>query len=148
MKRNPSDQIVLWGHNGHITNGPLRWMGIEALDSHESRGWLFRRYRHEIGPKGSIGRAFIDAGVGDCFLDLRQVPPNTEIQNWLNSGHGIRSWGGYRIPENPDSATRNADTLMQIVPSEDFDGLLFLKNTSAAMPVDASRIWPPSEGIE
>jgi erythromycin esterase len=81
-------------------------------------------------------------GLGDLAVDLRTAPPDTTVQRWLTTPHGQRWWGGYNVPDDCDERTRDASQLMPMTPANDFDGLVFFARTTAAVPVDRSRIIP------
>ena len=53
----------------------------------------------------------------------------------------MRSWGGHRVPVDPDAAVEQGQGLAWTILAEDYDGLLFLKQTTSARPVNADRIW-------
>lgn len=174
LEADPEAKIALWGHNGHLTKGPLRWMRTEdlglggllrerlgdgyfavgfvygqgsfgALHRDEENRWWFRSYADGAGPEGSLGRRFTETLPGDAFLALTPLPSDPVVEEWLRSPQGIRAWGGYGVPEDPEARTRPAHALMQIILADDFDGILFLHTTSAAVPLDRERVWAPKE---
>lgn len=168
--RAPGTKAILWGHNGHITKGPLRSMGTEdtgcggylraaledgyyalgvafgsgrfqALDSDPEGKWWFRRYEHSAAPPETAGHTLLAAELPDTLIDFRKAPKEGPVRTWLDSSCGMRSWGGYRVPEDPDAGVEKGLGLAWTILSADYDGLLFLKQTTSAQPVDASRIW-------
>ncbi len=169
-ERPAGTKAVLWGHNGHITEGPLRSMGTEdpgcggylraalgseyyalgvafgsggfqALDRDAEGRWLFRRYQHGPSPSGTVGHACMAAGLSDSLIDLREAPDNGPVRAWLDNDCGIRSWGGHRVPADPDAGVEQGQGLAWTILSADYDGLLFLKQTTSATPIDQTRIW-------
>lgn len=163
-------KAVLWGHNGHITKGPLRWMGTEdtgcggylraalgeeyyalgvafgsggfqALDRDTEGRWLFRRYQHEAPPKDTVGHTCLAAGLSDSIIDFREAPKDGPVRVWLDGDCGIRSWGGHGVPADPDAGVEQGQGLAWTILSADYDGLLFLTQTTSAEPLDRSRIW-------
>lgn len=163
-------KAVLWGHNGHITTGPLRWLGsdalgcgghlraalgeryfalgvafgsggFQALDKNAEGKWRFRRYQHGPPPAETAEHAFLQAGLSDALINFRQAPADGPVRGWLDGGCGMRSWGGYRVPADPDAAVEEGQGLAWTVLAEDYDGLLFLETTTSAEPVDKSAIW-------
>lgn len=163
-------KAVLWGHNGHITKGPLRWMGttdtgcggylratlgdeyyalgvafgsgsFQALFRDDENKWWFRRYEHGHAPADTVGHAFLTAGLSDSLIDFRNAPADGPVRAWLDGSCGIRSWGGYGVPDDPDAGVEQGQGLAWTILSEDYDGLLFLKQTTSAEPLDQERIW-------
>lgn len=158
-------KAVLWGHNGHITKGPMRWMGttdtacggylratlgeayyalgvafgsggFQALDRDEENQWWFRAYEHGPPPADTIGRSLLAAGLSDALLDFRQAPTDGPVRKWLDRDCGIRSWGGHGVPADPDAAVEQGLGLAWTILSADYDGLLFLKQTTRAVPIN------------
>lgn len=167
----PSARCVLWAHNGHVQRSALRYLSTEelaqgghlaaALEKRyvavgfafgegefqaNAQGpdgrWGFRRYRLSAAPTGSLEHDLASAHPGDFALDLRTAPPGPRVQKWLDEGHGQRWYGGYQVPDDCDARTRDAAALQQTFPRADFDALVFLARTTAARPVDPSRILP------
>ena len=167
-------RAVLWGHNGHITKGPLRWMrttdpgcggflratlgegyyalgfvfgsgSFQALHPDDEGKWWFRRYEHGPSPEGTVGAAFLAAGLPASIVDLRTAPDQGPIRDWLEASCGIRSWGGHGVPDDPDAAVAEGYGLAWTILAEDYDGLLFLESTQSATPIDPARIWNSSD---
>ncbi|MCP4771903.1 MAG: hypothetical protein GY879_10900 [Planctomycetes bacterium] len=63
------------------------------------------------------------------------------MRAWLDGSCGIRSWGGHGVPADPDAAVEQGHGLAWTILSADYDGLLFLKQTKSAEPVNPERIW-------
>jgi erythromycin esterase len=168
--RGADSKVVLWGHNGHITKGPLRWMqteetgcggyvraalgdeyyalgvafgsgGFQALDRNAENKWRFRRYEHASAPPETVGHTLLAAKLGDSLLNFRKAPGEGPVRVWLDGDIGMRSWGGHRVPADPDAAVEKGHGLAWTILSADFDGLLFLKQTTSARPIDQDRIW-------
>lgn len=168
----PGERAVLWAHNAHIRRSTLDFMGSTdpAMGGHlaqtlrdgyyavgfafgsggfqanapDSSGrWGYRRYQHEAPATGSLEATLAAASLGDFFVDLRALRAGTSLDAWMRAPHGHRWWGGYNVPDDADARTRDASQLMPMVPTRDFDGLVFHLRTTAATPVDRSRILPP-----
>ena len=77
------------------------------------------------------------------LLDLHSAPQDAQIQQWLNTGHGQRWFGGYAVPDNCDAVTRDSMKLLQTTPIRDWDGLVFVAKSKAAMPLKPKLILPP-----
>ena len=163
-------KAVLWGHNGHITRGPMRWMGttetacggflraalgdeyyalgvafgsggFQALHRDEENKWWFRRYEHGPPPVDTVGQVLTTAGLSDVLIDFRHAPKSGPVREWLDRDCGIRSWGGHGVPVDPDAAVDQGLGLAWTILSADYDGLLFIKQTTSAEPVNPDRIW-------
>lgn len=168
----PAEKCVVWAHNGHVKLSALDYLGTEelAMGGHvaaalhhdyyalgftfgaggfqanalDSAGrWGFKRYHHTAPATGSLEEQLAATGLGDFVVDLRAAPADTAVQRWLHTGHGQRWWGGYQVPDDCDERTRDASQLMPMTPANDFDGLVFFVRTTAAVPVDRSRIIGP-----
>lgn len=167
----PGERAVLWAHNGHIKRSALDFMGTtdlamgghlaEALrdgyyavgfafgsggfqaNAPDSSGrWGYRRYQHQAPAMGSLEATLAAASLGDFFVDLRALRTGTPLELWMRAPHGHRWWGGYNVPDDADARTRDASQLMPMVPSRDYDGLVFHVRTTPATPVDRTRILP------
>jgi len=165
----PGEQCVLWAHNGHVQRSPLDYLGSEelAMGGHLAQAfkhdyyalgfafgsggfqanaqdrtgsWGFKRYHHAAPVTGSLEADLAAAGMDDLAIDLRTTPDDTTVQRWLRTPHGHRWWGGYNVPDDHDERTRDATQLMQMIPADHFDGLVFLLRTTPATPLDRSRI--------
>ncbi|MBL7984573.1 MAG: erythromycin esterase family protein [Flavobacteriales bacterium] len=165
------EKCVVWAHNGHVKRSALDYLGTEELamgghlanalhmdyyalgfafgygdfqaNAPDSTGrWGFKRYHHTALASGSLEADLAATGLGDLAVDLRSAPPDTTVQRWLTTPHGQRWWGGYNVPDDCDERTRDASQLMPMTPANDFDGLVFFARTTAAVPVDRSRIIP------
>lgn len=168
----PDTRAVVWAHNGHVTRAPLSYLASDELamgghlgaalgeqyyalgflfgegefqanDRDEAGAWGFRRYRVGPPPVGALEAPFVEAGRGDCVVDLRGAPRTGEVAQWLETGHGQRWYGGYAIAPDYAEAARDVNRLLPTTPRADYDGLAFLARTSAATPRDPTRIFPP-----
>ncbi|MFN0244534.1 MAG: erythromycin esterase family protein [Planctomycetota bacterium] len=159
-------KVVLWAHNAHVTNGPLRYMGTTALGlggvlaaslgekyyalgflfgegsfaalaQDADRKWTFKSY--EVPPcPGSVEATFQRARQGDLIVDLRGAPKDGDVGAWLAQSHPMRWYGGYNIPDDVVAQSIQLDKLQQIEPRVDFDGLVYIAKTSA------TRVWEPA----
>ena len=171
-QREPSARCVFWAHNGHVQKSALSYLNSaelasggllrEALgDAFYSVGFTFgtgtfqasaqrppgghsfKRYTHTLLVEGSLEWELSGVNPADHFIDLRAAPTDDAVQQWRTAGHGFRWWGGYSVPDDVDAATNNLARLSRMHPLTDFDGLVFLANTTAARPVDPTRILEP-----
>ena len=169
---NSDVRCVLWAHNAHIQRRPLAYLGSKelAMGGHLAKKldtryyalgfafgegefqanfqapdgtWGFRRYHLSPAPQGSLEATLQTAGLQRFLLDLRSAPDEDAVQQWLETGHGQRWFGGYGVDDRCDEFTRNASTLLQTTPQGDFDGLVYIAKTEAARPIDPQRIINP-----
>ncbi|MBK7874941.1 MAG: DUF2961 domain-containing protein [Planctomycetes bacterium] len=162
----PAAKAVLWAHDGHVTNGALRYLGSEepatggvlkralgkdyvavgfaygagefhALAKDAAGTWGFTRYRTAPPPAGSLEEPFHRARPGSFFVDLRGAPREGPVAAWLDAGHGKRWYGGYGVPE--DAFDQSADTtkLLPTFPRADYDALVYLERTTPSRPFRA-----------
>jgi erythromycin esterase len=165
----PKARCVLWAHNAHVQKSALRYLDSEELaqgghlaaafgDAYVAIGfafgegefqanaqgpdgrWGFRRYRLSRAVHGSLDAQLLAAKVGDYILDLRHAPAGPAVQRWLASGHGQRWFGGYGISPDCDARSQDLRQLQTTYPRADFDGLVFLARTTAATPIDPTRV--------
>ncbi len=167
-------RCVLWAHNAHVQKSAMAYMGTDELatgghlhtalgEAYYALGFTFgeggfqatapradgrqgfKRYTHKSAPKGSLEWQLAQAQPLSHMLDLRGAPADPGIQQWLTLGHGMRWWGGYNVPDDVDANTNEPSQLWQLHPIADFDGLVYLAKTTAAIPVDNERILSSSE---
>ncbi len=135
-------KLVVWAHNGHVGTEAGR-MGGYLRDSLGtdlvSLGFVFNRgsFRAmdstqegrlreiEVGnpPETDLGATLARAGVPLGLLDLRQLPPGSAAFEWFHVPQTYRHIGASYYPDWQYY-------LMMV--SEQFDGLLFVEQTSAA----------------
>ena len=75
------------------------------------------------------------------LLDFRQAPDAGKVSEWLRASQGQRLWGGYGVPSDVEAVPSEGSALPTTILADDFDGLLFLRQTSSAEPVKQDRIW-------
>jgi erythromycin esterase len=167
-------RVVLWAHNAHVSRGPLVHLrstqlamgghlaaalgrayyavgfafgsgGFQANAPDSAGRWGFKRYVHGPPAPSSLESTLMGAGA-DFFLDLRAVPAQSRLQQWLRTDHGHRRWGGYNVPDDADAQTADTSRLSRMTPAREYDALLFHLKTTPATPVDRSRILIPMTG--
>lgn len=165
----PKAKCVIWAHNAHLQHSALRYLGSEqmAMGGHlakalgegyyaigfvfgkgefqanartEDNRWGFRRYRLSKIPTGSLEQMLGCVDTPAYLLDLRNAPKEEAVVQWLDAGHGQRWFGGYNVPDDCDERTQDASQLLPTYPRKDFDCLLYVAETTAAKPLDASLI--------
>ena len=147
VKHNPGAKIVLWAHNGHVSN--TGFSGTGSMGSYLRKmygkqmvnfGFAFNQgsFRAvELGkslhdftvppaPEGSLDHAMAATGIPLFAVDLRNVPDRVPAAKWFAEAHKSRSIG---------SAFSDSLEPTQWSPGpakSDFDVLLFVEKTSAA----------------
>lgn len=167
----PTEKCVVWAHNAHVKRSALDYLGSDALamgghlsnalgrnyyalgfafgsggfqaNVPDSTGrWSFKRYHHSAPATGSLEADLAATELGDIAFDLHRAAQDSSLQRWTNSPHGHRWWGGYNVPDDCEDRAREASQLLPMTPAKDFDGLVFLLRTTAAVPMDRTRILP------
>lgn len=142
----PDEKMVVWAHNAHVSYGP-DWMGNRLREVLSSQMYVLgfaidagtvRAKRRENGeladPIENIlppaapgtGTAMLSqAGVPMFFLNMKTA--RGALGAWLDDEHLFRGIGG---GYDDVQATMNPDRL-----SRSYDGLIFLRETSASRPL-------------
>jgi erythromycin esterase len=145
----PSEKIVLWAHNGHISRSgrtgfqPMgNWLSKSLGDAMYGLGFAIhtgevRAVTTEGGRRIGLAESPIPhagpgtgtatlsaAGIPRFFLDLRQQ--SGPLGEWLREPHLFRSCGALWNRDQPE-AFLQPESL-----SKSYDGLIFLENTEAA----------------
>jgi len=146
-KHDAGAKIVLWAHNGHVSNTGFsgnRSMGSYlremygkqmvnfgfAFNEGSFRAWEPGKSLHEFtvppAPEGTLDHALAATGIPLFAVDLRRVPDGPPAAKWFAEAHKSRSIGaGFSDSLEP--------TLWSPGPAKsDFDVLLFVEKTSAA----------------
>lgn len=144
-----NDKIMLWAHNGHISNdsrlvtnmgkllkdtfkneyyslgfdfykGSLITTGVDSFTGFQAHGIL------ELNePKETIfSTYFKEVGFPISFLDFKTASADFELNNWLSEEHSMYSigWALYETRE-----------LTKVIPIEYYDGIINIQNTNAAV---------------
>jgi len=147
----PEAKIVLWAHNGHIGEESGDSMGyhlrqrygdamitfgfsfyqgsFHAVDyqpSSESRGMLIS---HETPPppEESYEHMLGAVGLPQLFLNLREMPADSAVADWLSGPHLVRSIGAvYSAPHY-----RNFFSLAHL--PKEYDVLIHLQDTTPSV---------------
>ena len=153
----PGEKIALWAHNGHVAAAPsavgthmgqhlrkafgqqMRVVGF-ALDRGDVRAKALKQGKPAADGRvaltipaakaGSPEALLRAAGLPRAILDLRAVPATSPLGAWLAAPQPIRSIGwGY------DPAAASASYQSFVLPQA-FDVLIFIENTTAAVPLE------------
>jgi erythromycin esterase len=147
VKHNPDAKIVLWAHNGHVSNtgfSGTRSMGSYlrqtygkqmvnfgfAFNQGSFRAWEPGKSLHDFtvppAPGGTLDRALAATGIPLFAVDLRSVPDGSPAARWFAEAHKSRSIGsGFSDSLEPTQWSPGPA-------KSDFDVLLFVEKTSAA----------------
>lgn len=148
-EHNPGARIIIWSHNGHISNTKYSRFAISSMGSYlRSRfsneliscGFAFNQgsframelskglHDFTVGqaPDGSLDRTLAGVGTPIFAADLRTLPKVGAVAQWFSQPHSSRSIG-----------SAYSDTLAPYLWSDssangDFDILLFVEKTTAA----------------
>jgi erythromycin esterase len=154
-------KMVVWAHNGHVSHetypfAPAGTMGVHLKkmfgDDLVVFGFGFNRGAFQAMGKGGLtnhvaepldagafDRTLADAGHPIFIVDLRKAP--RDVRRWLDSPLPYRSVGAVYDDSRPGGY------VMSIHPSRSFDAVVFVENTTAAIPVKrtpSSASTPPS----
>jgi erythromycin esterase len=157
----PGARVVIWAHIYHLgvglndaRHGPTRNMGHDLRErwggqyyafsleldhgSYLAREWLPDKTLGALlnaplqpAPKGSLPWHLSLVDQPAFVLDLHAPAGNPVIERWLGDSHSMHMIGWGR---------RDSPTLtMEAVPSQCFDGIVFVKNTSSTTPTQNAR---------
>ncbi|MEW6731018.1 MAG: erythromycin esterase family protein [Acidobacteriota bacterium] len=154
----PTTRFIIWAHNAHISTrdtGNFPAMGSYLRknfgNSYYAFGFTFNQgsFQAQISGEGKVrvqeftlGPAperTIDwylarAGVGNCIIDLRHLPKDEKILQWLQATQRMH-WIGAIFS---DKWTESQWT-QPFVLSRDFDGLFFVEKTTRARPTPTGK---------
>jgi erythromycin esterase len=145
----PGSRIVLWAHNGHISNVDFRYtsMGhhLEAAlgKDYLSVGFLFHHggfqavdatgrghgvHEFTVGPPpaGTLEDTFERAGWPLCLLDLRRLPASGPVALWFRCLQSRREIGAAFRSE--------ADMATEVVLPDRYEAVIYVEATTRARP--------------
>jgi erythromycin esterase len=145
----PSEKIVLWAHNGHISTartsgerpmgswlreslGPQMYVlgfaihtgAVRAVTRENNRGVGLTASQIPPAPPGTGTATLSAAGHPLFFLDMKKQ--SGLLGKWLFERHQFRACGAVWDRSNPDSS------LISEALGKSYDGLIYLENTQAA----------------
>lgn len=143
LDQNPDAKMMIWAHNGHVATRD-GWMGSHLNDAYGDDylaiafSFYEGEYRamapgadhpdaHAAGPAldGSIDALLDRIGPERLFLDLRGAE-RSPASSWLAQPRPFRSIGAAAVPDSAAYAP--------IVATDDFDALIFIRESTAAEP--------------
>jgi erythromycin esterase-like protein len=148
-EHNPGAKIVLWAHNGHVSNtgfSGTRSMGSYLREKYGTQmvnfGFAFNEgsframgsdnslhtFTVPPAPEGTLEHMLAATGVSLFALDLRKVPEGSSAAKWFAVAHKSRSVGAMFSDSLEPSLWSPGPA------KSDFDVLLFVEKTSAARP--------------
>ena len=146
----PGSRIVVWAHNFHVNvyeEGSLPWMGhhLEAAlgKDYLPVGFLFHHGSFQamdrtggprglkeftVGPPaaGTLEDTFERAGWPLCLLDLRRLPAEGPVAEWLRAPQLTRAVGS--------SFSGEADMAMELALPEVYEAVVYVEATTRARP--------------
>lgn len=163
LDHEPHDRIVVWGHNSHVRRGSREGFWGEARsmgeflkeeygDEYVAIGFNFARgsfqsmVEREDGKselracrfgnprEGSITEILASVGEPRYFLGISTCADRQRLKPLLSEQREIRTAGARYYGRNAD---KHYDS---IVLEDAYDGLIFLEETSRAIPLDRSEV--------
>ncbi|WP_125153532.1 erythromycin esterase family protein [Clostridium rectalis] len=147
-----NDKIMLWAHNGHVSTkingynpmgGHLRNMfkddmyiigqefnkgGFRALPLGDSTS--MKNFNITEDFPNTFSSILKEANTPIFFMDFKNASKDKHIKEWLLKPQGVHAIGAAY------SETTPAYSFAGIVPSECFDGVIFVENTTASVPME------------
>ena len=154
LDQSPEAKMVLWAHNGHVATG-FNMMGSElrhlygdemvvfgfAFDQGSfqaiEEGSGLRNFTVTPAPAGSFDATLAASGIPVFALDLKRVPANTSAAAWLREPHRTRSIGALY--------SEASNNFIDLYPQADFDAILFVNHTTAAVPNTSAAVTCPTD---
>jgi erythromycin esterase len=148
----PGSKMVVWAHNYHVSRpqnggtmgshlsrafGPQMVVlgfafnqgSFQAFDAQVESGKGVHVFAVPPAQPGSLDATVAAAGVKLAALDLHALPPDGQIRGWFERPHLTRIIGSTFSDKTPEQFAES-----QIV-TQEYDGLLFVENTSSAHPL-------------
>jgi erythromycin esterase len=156
------DKIALWAHNTHVKQvmrendwGTAPPMGahldreyedryyalgfdfengtFQALTDPNDDGYALRECSLESPPDDSATNLFAAVDEPVCVLDFDAIADDAHLAEWFADERLIRTLGAIYYGENETDSHHACDVL-----PDAFDGLIFVSETSRAIPLDRS----------
>jgi erythromycin esterase len=154
----PTDRIALWGHNAHVKTGESRqpWGSAETMgerlrreygDEYYALGFEFGRgsFRSCADPaegrpepreftvdepfEGGLAETLAELGQSPFLLDVASAAADDQIGEQIAGDQRLHSVGAFFFEDDEKNRSR------YVLPDE-LDGLLYVEETGAAIPVD------------
>lgn len=152
------DRIALWAHNEHVKTGEAEAHWGSALTMGEFLRREFGDQYYALGFEFGSGslQAYPDADDGNyeleaftveapfdgslpatlreldcplCFLDFESAAEDPRVRQWLEREHDMHSLGALFYADDEKNRCH-------YVPADDFDGLLYVDETTRAVPLE------------
>jgi len=150
------DKAILWAHNMHIANSPIRLMASgynlknEFGEKYYSFGFSFfsgnlRAYSNEsqkyeiyqippVSIEKSADKIFNQCSASNFILDLKSASTNDKINDFLNTELYTHCIGAYYSPENNKNRNYCFGKLNSI-----YDGIIFFRNTNPSEAIKQKK---------
>jgi len=157
QREGPHSRVVLWAHNGHIARSPQRSLGMflteesatdnrvigfsvykgslqakPSSDRIEERHHELKAFYFGPSPVGTLDHTFAQTGLSRFYLDVRN-PSDPAIKKWLDTPIRTLYIGSWYPPD------RNNTLLVPVAPGKAYDAMIFIKDTSRAIPTRLAR---------
>lgn len=161
-QEDPDVGVVVWAHNGHVSYAgygeKIHPMGYhlreEFGDLHRNVGFAFNQGSFQAkdpsegyalkeftvgpAPAGTLDATLAATGLDLFWLDLKSAPDEGPIRDWIDETRTMRSVGAVY------QEGREQNFVRRISPSENYDTLLFFRETTRARPLIASGSVDPA----
>ncbi|MGV3617445.1 MAG: erythromycin esterase family protein [Fimbriimonas sp.] len=166
----PESKGAVWAHNLHVARNPtMKRMGFhlgQALgDRYYSLGFSFHEgafqavdmtdgspTRRTVVPftlppnSNHLSGALAGADVGDLLVDFRRAPRTGPIGNWLASPQTELNIGAtFNSAEFDPGRQAPSPSIINLVPRVMYDGIAFVRRTTAARPNPTGRRTPKGQ---
>lgn len=150
------DKAILWAHNMHIANSPIRLTASgynlknEFGEKYYSFGFSFfsgnlRAYSNEsqkyeiyqippVSIEKSADKIFNQCSASNFILDLKSASTNDKINDFLNTELYTHCIGAYYSPENNKNRNYCFGKLNSI-----YDGIIFFRNTNPSEAIKQKK---------
>lgn len=146
-----NDKIMLWAHNGHISNELSQYINMGenlknffyedyypiGFDFYQGN-FVAKPYTYYYGglanfhiestPEGSFAHEMIKTEIPVSFLDIKNAEKNNILSDFLSSRIYINFIGGLYPGKHVNNTPDN-----QVVLKDTFDGMIFIESTTEAL---------------
>jgi erythromycin esterase len=155
----PDAKIILWAHNFHVSidDSIIKTMGTHLRETYGDKmvviGFSFYQgsfhsrlladtaqmgdepgdlteFAVALPPQDSYESYFRSTDLPRFFLDLRQLPSDPAVRNWLSMPHSFRSIGAAYRPSTPE------DFIDPTLLTDLYDIMIYFQDTSPSLILD------------
>ena len=156
-------KMMIWAHNGHIAKDYLDAVSVPSMgsylhkvlkDDYYAIGFDFYKGKfrsndidlpnspgwesNEVGdaPEGNLSSYFVEAGLGNSFLDFSCTKQNDNIKRWLTK----EDIGTYSMGSQFSKKWKPSRYISPMKIYNAFDGVIFIKESHCAVPIKSFSI--------